>query len=284
MSDANQHTLTEQVLQRLANCSDARTRQINEALVRHLHAFIREIEPGFDEWLAAINFLTDVGHMCDGKRQEFILLSDVLGASMLVDSINHRLPAAATESTVLGPFYVEGPRKYPLGADITEGSQGTPMLVLGTVKNIKGQPLTHATVDVWHSDADGFYDVQHLPGFALRARFATDEKGGFHFWTLRPTAYPVPSDGPVGKMLRLQGRHPYRPAHVHFMIEAPDYQRLVTHVFASGDQYLDSDVVFGVKRSLIRDYVMHAAGKAPDGRLVDQEYAVLSYDFVLGHQ
>jgi hydroxyquinol 1,2-dioxygenase len=221
--------------------------------------------------------------MCDDKRQEFILLSDVLGASMLVDAINHRMPAGATESTVLGPFYVDGPPEFPLGADITAGMAGTPLLILGTVSDANGAPLAGATVDIWHSDADGFYDVQHLPGLALRARLHADAKGHFSCWTIRPTAYPIPDDGPVGQMLRAQGRHPYRPAHVHFMIDAPGHEKLVTHVFAAGDTYLDSDVVFGVKNSLIREYVMKPAGKAADGRQMDQEYALLQYDFGLKH-
>jgi hydroxyquinol 1,2-dioxygenase len=281
MQEFNEHTLTDEVLGRLSACNSQRTRQISAAMVRHLHAFIREIEPSFAEWQEAIGFLTRTGHMCDSKRQEFILLSDVLGASMLVDAINHRMPAGATESTVLGPFYVDAPPEFPLGADIAAGMPGIPLYVSGSVSNANGQPLAGATVDIWHSDADGFYDVQRLPGLALRGRLRTDTAGRFHFWSIRPTAYPIPDDGPVGQMLRAQGRHPYRPAHVHFMIEAPGYERLVTHVFAAGDTYLDSDVVFGVKNSLIREYVMHPAGKAPDGRVMDRDYALLQYDFGL---
>jgi hydroxyquinol 1,2-dioxygenase len=283
MREFNESNLTEEVLGRLSGSKSPRTRQISEALVRHLHAFIREIEPSFAEWQEAIGFLTRTGHMCDDKRQEFILLSDVLGASMLVDAINHRMPAGATESTVLGPFYVDGPPEFPLGADISAGMAGTPLLILGTVSDANGAPLPGATVDIWHSDADGFYDVQHLPGLALRARLHADAKGRFSCWTIRPTAYPIPDDGPVGQMLRAQGRHPYRPAHVHFMIDAPGHEKLVTHVFAAGDTYLDSDVVFGVKNSLIREYVMKPAGKAADGRQMDQEYALLQYDFGLKH-
>jgi hydroxyquinol 1,2-dioxygenase len=281
MREFDEGSLTEEVVGRLTGCPDARTRQISEALVRHLHAFIRDVEPTFDEWFAAIQFLTRTGQMCDERRQEFILLSDVLGASMLVDAINHRLPLGATESTVLGPFYVQGPPEFPLGADISAGLAGMPLLVTGRVSSVGGGGLAGAIVDVWHSDVEGFYDVQRLPGLALRGRLRTDADGRFHFWTIRPTAYPIPDDGPVGQMLRAQGRHPYRPAHVHFMIDAPGHERLVTHVFARGDEYIDSDVVFGVKNSLIREYVVHPAGKAPDGRMVDRDYAVLTYDFGL---
>ena len=203
--------------------------------------------------------------MCDDKRQEFILLSDTLGVSMLVDAINHRTPEGATETTVLGPFYVQRAPEHPLGADISGTMEGAPLLVTGTVSTAGGKPLAGAVVDVWHSDDDGYYDVQQLDEIgelAMRARFRTDENGRFWFWSIKPAAYPIPHDGPVGKMLEAQGRHPWRPAHVHFMISAPGHQTLVTHVFAAGDQYLDSDVVFGVKDSLIREFAGMPAGTA----------------------
>lgn len=267
--------------------SGSRIRQISDALVRHLHDFVREVEPTQQEWSQAIGFLTRTGHMCDQNRQEFILLSDALGVSMLVDAINHRLPGGATETTVLGPFYVQDPPELPRGANISAGLQGTPLLVTGAVHATNGGPIDAAAVDVWHSDGDGYYDVQQLDGshaLAMRARIRTDSEGRFHFWTIMPAAYPIPNDGPVGQMLAAQGRHPFRPAHVHFMITAPSYKELVTHVFVEGDQYLDSDVVFGVKDSLIRPFIERPPGIAADGSRIDEPYRHLHYDFVLASQ
>ena len=261
-----------------------RMRQISEALVRHLHAFVREVEPTIAEWEAGIRFLTETGQLCSDTRQEFILLSDTLGVSMLVDAINHRLPRGATETTVLGPFYVQDAPELPLGADISGGMKGRPLFIEGSVSSVDGRPLAGALVDTWHSDDDGFYDVQHLEevgGLALRGRFRADAEGRFRFWSIVPQFYPIPYDGPVGRMLESQGRHPYRPAHVHFMIEAPGHEKLVTHVFVAGDKYLDSDVVFGVKDSLIRQLEECSAGRAPDGREIAEPYAIMRYDFTL---
>jgi hydroxyquinol 1,2-dioxygenase len=284
MRDFDEHNITDAVLARVADASSPRAKQISEALVRHLHAFVREVEPTIEEWEAGIRFLTETGKMCSDTRQEFILLSDTLGVSMLVDAINHRLPKGATETTVLGPFFVAGARELPVGADISGKMTGRPLYVEGSVRSIKGEPLAGAIVDTWHSDDDGFYDVQHLDevgGLALRGRFRADADGRFRFWSIVPKFYPIPYDGPVGKMLEAQGRHPYRPAHVHFMIFAPGYTRLVTHVFVAGDKYLDSDAVFGVKNSLIRELDDHPAGDAPGGRRMSEPYSVMRYDFVL---
>jgi hydroxyquinol 1,2-dioxygenase len=284
MRNFDETTITDAVLQRVRVAKDDRIRQVSEALVRHLHAFVREIEPTQAEWEAGIDFLTRTGQMCDDKRQEFILLSDTLGVSMLVDAINHRTSAGATETTVLGPFYVQRAPEHPLGADISGTLEGAPLLVTGMVSAAGGKPLAGAVVDVWHADNDGYYDVQQLDEIgelAMRARFRTDENGRFWFWSIRPAAYPIPHDGPVGKMLAAQGRHPWRPAHVHFMIAAPGHQTLVTHVFAAGDQYLDSDVVFGVKDSLIQEFVGMPAGTAADGRTMAQPYYHLNHDFGL---
>ncbi|GGF10505.1 6-chlorohydroxyquinol-1,2-dioxygenase [Aliidongia dinghuensis] len=281
MRNFDEFTITDAVLERVAAAPDARVRQISEALVRHLHAFVREVEPTQAEWAAGIEFLTRTGQMCDDKRQEFILLSDTLGVSMLVDAINHRRPAGATETTVLGPFYVQNPPEFPLSADISGGMRGQKLFVDGSVATLDGTPIAGAVVDVWHADAEGYYDVQQPGDLAGRARFRTDADGHFHFWTIRPAAYPIPHDGPVGEMLEAQGRHPFRPAHVHFVIAAPGHETLVTHVFAAGDDYLDSDVVFGVKDSIIRPYSVHEAGTAPDGSGVAEPYARLTYDFRL---
>ena len=283
MREFDEQTITEAVLERVTQASDPRVRQVSAALVRHLHAFIREIEPSEEEWEWGIRFLTETGHMCSDTRQEFILLSDTLGVSMLVDAINHRLPRGATETTVFGPFYVPPP-PFAHGDHIEGRLKGCPMYVGGSVSDPQGRPLAGATVDVWHSDDEGFYDLQKLdrePDYSGRGRFTTDAQGRFHLWTIRPTAYPIPSDGPVGKMLEAQGRHPYRPEHIHFMITVPDHRKLVTHIFAEGDVYLDSDVVFGVKRSLVRRFEQHDGGTAPDGRPMSGEWFSLIHDFRL---
>jgi hydroxyquinol 1,2-dioxygenase len=272
MRDFNEHTITEAVVERFGATPDPRLREVIQSLVRHLHGFVRDVEPSFAEWEAAISFLTRTGHKCDDKRQEFILLSDTLGVSMLVDAINHRLPEGATPTTVLGPFYVENAPELPLGAEVAQAMNGERLHVSGQVRSAGGAPLAGALVDIWHSDEDGFYDVQRPAeeNASLRARFRTDAEGRFHFWTLLPTAYPVPTDGPVGEMLTATGRHPMRPAHVHFMIAAPGHETLVTHVFVAGDAYLDSDAVFGVKQDLIAEFT-----RAPEG------HRVLQYDFAL---
>jgi len=284
MRNLNEFTITDAVLDRVRQAPGARTRQISEALVRHLHAFTREVEPTQEEWGAGIDFLTRTGHKSDDKRQEFILLSDALGVSMLVDAINHRFPDGATETTVLGPFYMQAAPQLTLGSNISGKLEGKPLFVNGSVSTIDGAPVADATVDVWHADGEGFYDVQQidqLGALAGRARFITGQDGRFHFWTVRPAAYPIPQDGPVGQMLDAQGRHPFRPAHVHFMIAAPGYETLITHVFADGDEYLDSDVVFGVKDSITSPYVEKPAGTAPDGTEMSNPYAWLHYNFRL---
>jgi len=277
-------TITEAVLESVSKTPEKRIRQISEAVVRHLHALVKEVEPTHAEWEQAIDFLTRAGHMSDDKRQEFILLSDTLGISMLVDAINHRNASGATETTVLGPFYVQHPQEFALGSDVSGPVAGEPLFVSGSVAREDGTCLADAIVDIWHADGDGYYDVQQaekLDGLAMRARLRTDVDGKFHFWSIRPSAYPVPHDGPVGQMLAAQNRHPYRPAHVHFMIAAPGCETLVTHIFAAGDEYLESDVVFGVKDSLIRDFVSCPAGIAPDGRHMDKPYTTLEHNFRL---
>lgn len=276
MRNFNEENITEAVLRRLAECRDARTRDISDALVRHLHAFIREIEPTQEEWEQGIAFLTRTGHMCSATRQEFILLSDALGVSMLVDAINHRVPAGATETTVLGPFYVNNPPELENGSAIFAPAAGeVPLSVEGVVRDTGGRPLANAIVDVWLADEEGYYDVQRSPDhFSGRGRFLTDAAGAFSLTSTVPASYPIPDDGPVGDMLKAQGRHPYRPAHVHFKIAAAGYRTLVTHLFLEGDPYLDSDVVFGVKDSLI-ERIVELPGEGGAKRLV------LRRDFVL---
>lgn len=284
MRNLDEDTITQAVLERVGKAPDPRTHAISEAVVRHLHALVREVQPTQAEWTAAVEFLTRTGQTCSGTRQEFILLSDTLGISMLVDAINHRLPSTATATTVLGPFYVQAAPEHALGEDISAGMAGSPLLVEGSVSCLDGTPVAGAVVDTWHTDGDGFYDVQGpngLDGLAGRARFRADCSGKFWFRSVMPASYPIPDDGPVGDMLKLQGRHPFRPAHVHFMIGATGCQTLVTHVFLAGDPYLDSDAVFGVKDALIRPLEHQEPGRTARGNPVHQPTAALRFDFVL---
>jgi protocatechuate 3,4-dioxygenase beta subunit len=238
------------------NTPDPRLRQVLTSLVHHLQAFVKDVELTEEEWGFAIDFLTRTGQMSNEVRQEFILLSDVLGVSMLVETINHRTGGASTESTVLGPFHmVESPTRA-LGATIALDGKGTPCLVSGRVTGPDGEPLAGASVDVWQTNEDGFYDVQQpgiQPAGNLRGMFTADEEGRFWFRSVVPRYYPIPDDGPVGQLLAATGRHPNRPAHLHFIVAADGYRPVTTHVFVADSPYLDSDAVFGVKESLVRD-------------------------------
>lgn len=253
MRNLTEGNLTDAVIARLARCEDPRFKRVMTSLIRHLHDFIRDVQLTEAEWVAAIQFLTATGHTCSGDRQEFILLSDVLGVSMLVDAINHRKPDGATESTVLGPFYIEGAPDLPNGYDISHGGPGERTEVSGRVLSLDGKPIAGAVLDVWQTAPNGFYSTQdpNQERFNLRGRFRSDENGAFFFRTIKPTSYPVPTDGPVGTILNAMGRHPMRPAHLHFIVSAPGYESVTTHLFVEGDPYLDSDVVFGVKNSLV---------------------------------
>jgi hydroxyquinol 1,2-dioxygenase len=284
MRNIDEHTITPAAIARLSACDDPRLKQIMTALVTHLHDFAREVRLTEAEWMQGIQFLTATGRKCDAKRQEFILLSDTLGLSMLTVAMNHALPPLATEATVFGPFHVADAPAVEQGADLAGGAPGTPMFVQVRVLALNGEPIAGAELDVWQADDDGLYDVQRPElGDTRRARgvLRSDAQGGVRFRTITPTAYPVPTDGPVGQMLVACGRHPWRPAHVHFKISAPGFAPLTTHLFRDGDPYLDSDVVFGVRSSLIGDYVRHDAGKAPDGSSIDGPFYTLSHDFVL---
>ena len=241
----------------LADSPDPRLRRVLESLVRHLHSFVKDVGLTEREWQSAIAFLTDTGHKCDETRQEFILLSDVLGVSMLVETINHRAAGRATESTVTGPFHVVDSPPRELGEDISVPGSGDPCLVSGRVTGPAWEPIPGALVDVWHADADGFYDVQKpgtIPEASLRGLFTADDEGRFWFRTIVPRYYPIPVDGPVGRLLVAMARHPYRPAHIHFIVTACGYAPVTTHLFDSGSPYLDSDAVFGVKDSLVRAF------------------------------
>ncbi|HVB06268.1 MAG TPA: dioxygenase [Acidimicrobiales bacterium] len=272
--------LTAMVRAQVTGGSDARLAEIFDALVRHLHAFVGEVQPSDEEWGAAIEFLTRVGQFCTPTRQEFILLSDTLGVSSLVNVLNSG-GGEFTESTVLGPFFVAGAPEVASGSDLAAGAKGTPLHFAGEVRGPAGEAVAGALVDTWQSDTEGFYDTQRDEGTRLRARLRTDAEGRFSFWSVVPSSYPIPQDGPVGVMLAAQGRHPYRPAHLHFKIAAPGYRELVTHLFPSGDRYLDSDAVFAVAASLVKDLEHHPAGTAPDGRVVEVPYDSVEQVFVL---
>jgi hydroxyquinol 1,2-dioxygenase len=283
MRDFDEKNITRAVIDRFKNTPDPRLKTIMTSLVDHLHDFVRDVELTFDEWYFAIDFLTRTGQISSSSRQEFILLSDTLGISMLVDAINHRMPAGATATTVQGPFYVENPPEFPQGFDISRGLKGEKLFVQANVSSAGDGPLADAVIDVWQSDTDGFYDVQRrdLNEPTLRARFRADSKGRLYFWSILPSPYPIPNDGPVGQMLAATARHPWRPAHLHFMISAAGHEKLITHVFVQGDRYLDSDAVFGVKESLVREYTHEPAGVAPDGTKMTSDWRKLQYDFGL---
>lgn len=287
MRNIDENTITQAVLASIADCKNPRLHTIMTSLVQHLHAFAREVHLTDEEWFKAISFLTEVGHITDDKRQEFILLSDTLGLSMLVTAQNNRKPSECTEATVFGPFFVNGAPEYENGNDISNGASGEPCFVSGRILGVDGSPVASARIDVWQSDEDGFYDVQRppesssTPAHRARGRLSSAADGRFHFRSILAVAYPIPHDGPVGQLLEALGRHPWRPAHLHFMIAAPGYETLVTHVFREGDPYLDSDAVFGVRSSLIAKWVRHESGVAPDGTRMDKTFYTLEYDFVL---
>ncbi|WP_405863715.1 intradiol ring-cleavage dioxygenase [Streptomyces sp. NBC_00005] len=286
--DAEQHereeALVEKVVASFETAKDPRLKQLTQALTRHLHAFLREVRLTEEEWAAAIEFLTAAGHITDDKRQEFILLSDVFGASMQTIAINNEAYANATEATVLGPFYVEGSAEIPLGGDISFGAAGQPCWVEGTVTGTDGKPVPGARIEVWEADEDGFYDVQYDDDrMAGRGHLFADENGDYRFWAITPTPYPIPHDGPVGAMLAAVGRSPMRASHLHFDVRADGKRTLITHIFVRGDELLTSDSVFGVKDSLIYDFVEHTAGTpTPDGRdLADRTWSSVRFDIVL---
>ena len=289
--------LVQAVIGRMADCKDARFKQVMASLVKHLHAFAKDIELTPQEWMTAIQFLTATGQKCDEKRQEFILLSDTLGLSMQMVAIAQAKGAssatsqpgtgtvcmAPTEATVQGPFYWEGAPELPLGSDLGVGMPGEPTYYYGKVTDTAGKPIAGCAMDVWSSDSEGFYDQQKGADapMQLRARFHTDAHGKYHYWAIKPAMYPVPVDGPVGAMLTRMGRHPFRPGHMHKMLSAPGYQKLTTHIFVSDSKYLDSDAVFGVRNSLIVEFKAQPPGTAPDGRQMASAYCTAHFDFRL---
>jgi hydroxyquinol 1,2-dioxygenase len=253
--DRREAALTAAVLGRLRDTPDPRLRELLTRLVDHLHAFAREVRLTEAEWSAAIDFLTRTGQLCDEHRQEFILLSDVLGLSMLTIGIGAPRDPAATEPTVFGPFFVRDAPLVAYGGDVAQGASGEPCWVEGEVRDTAGAPLAHAEIEVWEADEDGLYDVQYDDGRTSgRARLRADGEGRYGFWSVKPAPYPIPHDGPVGELLAASRRSPMRPAHIHFMVAAPGHHTLVTHVFAAGSAHLDDDAVFGVKQSLVREF------------------------------
>jgi hydroxyquinol 1,2-dioxygenase len=283
MRNLSEENITEAVLDTFARTENPRLKEIITGLVKHLHAFVREVELTEEEWLAGIQFLTRTGHMCDDKRQEFILLSDTLGVTTLKDIINNRKPAGVTEYTIFGPFYVEGAPELPLLANIAAETPGDPVIVSGRVTAPDGRPLPGALLDVWQASAEGFYDVQ-LPDqteLNLRGKFRTDAEGRYAFRTIKPAYYPIPLDGPVGQMLTAAGRPPYRPAHIHFIVSAAGYEAVTTELFVEGDPYLDSDAVFGVRNSLVVEFVRHESAEAAAKYGLTPPFYTVEYDFVL---
>ncbi|MGP7997033.1 MAG: iron-containing alcohol dehydrogenase [Streptosporangiaceae bacterium] len=280
---AREEAVTADVLASFAGAASPRYREVMQSLVRYLHAFAREIRLTDAEWQFAIDFLTRAGHITDDRRQEFILLSDVLGLSMLTVGINAPASAGATESTVTGPFFTSGAPEIPLGGDIAGGAKGRPCYVSGTVRDPAGRPVPRARIDVWESDEDGFYDVQYPDDrTAARGWLRGGPDGGYRFWSVRPAPYPIPDDGPAGDLLTAAGRGPMRPAHLHFKVDAPGYRPLITHIFVAGDPYLDRDAVFGVKDSLIVEFTDQPPGPGPEGRRLDGPWSRVRFDIVLG--
>lgn len=276
--------LIQNVLTSFADTPDPRLKQIMESLVRHTHAFIRDVRLTEAEWSAAISFLTAVGHITDDRRQEFILLSDVLGISMQTINVNNETVGEATEATVFGPFFVDDAPEIPIGGDIAGGASGTPCWVDGVVRGTDGTPIPGARIEVWEADEDGFYDVQYDDGrVAGRAHLASDDDGQYAFWGVMPTPYPIPHDGPVGQLLTATNRSPMRASHLHFMVSAPGWRTLVTHIFVRGDELLSRDTVFGVKESLIKTFEPHEPGTpTPNGRdLGDAAWSRVRFDIVL---
>ena len=280
---ASEQLLVDTVLDSFADTPDERLRDVMTSLASHLHAFIREVRLTEDEWQQAITFLTRAGHITDDRRQEFILLSDVLGASMQTVTINDAARDGATEATVVGPFFVEGSPEVPLGGDIANGAGGEPCWVEGRVTDNGGRALADARIEVWEADDDGFYDTQYPDGrMAARGHLFTDDDGGYRFWALTPTPYPIPDDGPVGDLLAATNRSPLRAPHLHFMVTAEGMRRVTTHVFVAGDQ-LGHDSVFGIRQSLIIDFVPASPDEpTPDGRdLGGRSWSHARFDIVL---
>ena len=282
MPYATEENLTDLALKQWEACHSPRMRQIMQSLVRHLHGFVRDVDLTQEEWLMAVDWLARTGKLCTDKRQEFILLSDVLGISMLVDAINHRFPEGVTPTTVVGPFHIDDSPELPMGADLAEGIPGETCFLVGTVSDLDGKPIEGAKLDIWQADAEGMYESQlGAEEPRLRAIFHTGPDGKYLIRTIAPPGYSIPMDGTVGDLLRETDISHFRPAHIHFLITAPGYETLVTHLFKKGTRYIDSDIVFGVKDKLIVEFKKYQAGKTPTGEISSEPFVVVNYDFVL---
>jgi hydroxyquinol 1,2-dioxygenase len=283
MREFDDKNITQAVIDRLSECTDSRFERVMTSLINHLHDFVREVQLTEVEWLTAIQFLTDTGRTCTDKRQEFILLSDTLGVSVLVITLNHPTDNGSVESTVQGPFYWEGAPDLPRGSNLAESVKGEPTFYSGRVLSDDGRPLENALLDIWSGDGEGNYDMQ-IPGeqgMKARGRIRTDAEGRYWFRSIKPTFYPVPTDGPVGRMLRKMGRHAFRPGHIHMIVSAPGHSPATTHLFVAGSEYLDSDAVFGMKESLVAHFDRHPPGVAPNGERIETPFYTVNYDFRL---
>ena len=283
MPYVTEENLTDVVLERWKDIPDPRLRQVMAAAIRHLHGFVREVQPTEAEWFTVIDWLTRTGKMCTEKRQEFILASDVFGVSMLVDAINHRLPSGATPTTVEGPFHVAEPPELANGASMAEGAPGVACFVTGKVRGLDGRPVAGAVLDLWQTDGEGYYEAQRdVTGPWMRGLYRSQPDGSYVVQTVAPIAYTIPMDGTVGELMKQTKISHMRPAHIHFCVTAPGYHRLVTHLFQRGDTFIETDVVYGVKAPLIVEFQkMPAGAKAPNGETVKAPFFVVNYDFVL---
>ena len=286
MQLVTEDNITGLAVERWATAEDPRLAQLLTALVRHLHAFAREVRLTEAEWMAAMQWLTRAGQISDDKREEFILASDVLGLSMLVVQMNHRLDPAATPATVLGPFHIEGSPELGYGEDMSDGVPGTPLYVHGTVRDLDGNPVAGGVLDVWQADTEGAYESQipDIDEARLRGKNTTREDGSYCLRTIAPKGYTIPMDGPVGDLISQTAISHFRPAHIHFLINVPGYEPLITHLFQEGADYLDSDVVFGTKQELVVRFEDRGPGPTPDGGTSDVPWLEARYDFVLQPQ
>lgn len=273
--------LTNLAVERWSNIPDPRLRQVMMAAIRHLHAFVREVEPTPAEWFTAIDWLTRTGQMCDAKRQEFILASDVMGVSMLVDAINNRLASGATPSTVEGPFHIPNSTAFADGESMSRDAPGIPCVITGTVRGLDGKPVGGAMLDLWQTDGEGLYEAQRNRDQYMRGIYHSNPDGSYTVRTVAPIGYTIPMDGPVGELMNRTRISHMRPAHIHFHVAAPGYKPVITHLFQKGDQYIETDVVFGVKEPLIVEFHKRSPGKAPNGETMSGPWYDVKYDFVL---
>jgi hydroxyquinol 1,2-dioxygenase len=282
MPYVTEDNLTDLAAERWSQIPDPRLREVMTSMIRHLHGFVRDVEPTPAEWFAAIDWLTRTAQTCDDKRQEFILASDVFGVSMLVDAINNRAAGQATPSTVEGPFHVPNSPEVADGGDMAKGAPGIPCFVTGTVRDLNGRPVGGALLDLWQTDGEGLYEAQRGTTEAwMRGLYRTNPDGSYTVRTVAPISYTIPMDGTVGELVAKTRISHFRPAHIHFAISAPGYKGVVTHLFQRGDKYIESDVVFGVKEPLITDFVKRDGGKTPTGETLSSPFYEVRYDFVL---